>query len=141
MPKYLKLIRDTSRRSGSGSSSSSSSSSSFSFSCSCSCSSSSTSSSSSSVLLYLFLHRDSVDYYGMSTSSFTQLFSSGDFKTVFFFFGVALRPQRLYGLSGTGSPHSSCAVFSVALRPQRLYGLLGTGAQDVHLHFHTAPGL
>ena len=40
--------------------------------------------------------------------------------------------------------------FGVALRPQRLYGLLGTGVQDgnlhfqvqnSHLHFHTAPEL
>ena len=30
-----------------------------------------------------------------------------------------------------------CLQFSVALRPQRPYGLLGTGAQDVHLDFHT----
>ena len=33
--------------------------------------------------------------------------------------------------------------FNVALRPQRKYGLLGTGkeAQDVHLDFHTASDL
>ena len=32
--------------------------------------------------------------------------------------------------------------FSVALRPQRPYGLLGSGtAQDGHLDFHTAPEL
>ena len=30
---------------------------------------------------------------------------------------------------------------SVALRPQKAWGLLGTGAQDVHLDFHTAPEL
>ena len=31
--------------------------------------------------------------------------------------------------------------FAVALRPQRPYGLLGTGAQDVHLAFHRATEL
>ena len=33
--------------------------------------------------------------------------------------------------------------FNVAVRPQRPYGLLGTGrgAKDVHLDFHTAPEL
>ena len=51
-----------------------------------------------------------------------------------FEFSVALRPQRPYGLLGTGSPghpfrflHTSWALFfSVALRPQKPYGLLGT---------------
>ena len=63
-------------------------------------------------------------------------------------FGVALRPQRLYGLLGTGvqdgilhfqvqnshlhfhtAPELCAAVsFNAAWRPQRLYGLLGTGS-------------
>ena len=37
--------------------------------------------------------------------------------------------------------HKKSCKFSVALHPQRLYGLSGTGAQDGHLNFHTAPDL
>ena len=51
------------------------------------------------------------------------------------FFNVALRPQRPWGLLGTGNPgrpprlsHGSWTLFfNVALRPQRPWGLLGTG--------------
>ena len=54
-----------------------------------------------------------------------------------FKFNVALRPQSLCGLLGTGSPrrpprlpHSSWVrSFNVALRPRRPQRLLGTGSQ------------
>ena len=79
-----------------------------------------------------------------STSTFTQLPSSAESS-----FSVALRPQRPYGLFGTGNPgrppqllHSSPALLS--LRSVLPYvhrdrtDYLGRGTQDVHLSFYTA---
>ena len=57
-----------------------------------------------------------------ATSIFTQLLNSAATSSSML---LNLRPQRPLEL----------------LRPQRPYGLSGTGAQDGHLHFHTAPEL
>ena len=55
------------------------------------------------LLLLPYVYRDRKDCQGQgarsSTSTFTQLLSSEILQ-----FSIALRPQRPYGLSGTGSP-------------------------------------
>ena len=58
-----------------------------------------------------------------TTSTLTQLLSSDFCQRIFFYYGV-LRPQRPYGLLGTGSPgrpprlsHSSRVLISVSASP------------------------
>ena len=104
--------------------------------------------------MLLYVQRDHKDFRNgepwTSTSTFRQLPSS--VSVVTHEFNVALRPQRPYGLLGTGSQgqpprlsHSSWALtvcqFNVDLRPQRPYRLLGTESPGRPPRLYTVPEL
>ena len=88
-----------------------------------------------------------------ATSTFTQLLNSDSSRFVQCCFTSSETVRTVRDVeTKPGCPsrfsHNSWALtvhgsFSVALRPQRPFGLLGTWrpSQDVHLDFHTTPGL